>query len=98
MSRSDFRPQLVGNGDQSTDNLTASTQVFVGPGRLARVSVSITGAAGALYDSATVAGIGAVNQIGVVPAAVGVYLFDWPCLNGLVYSPGAAQVASVSFT
>ena len=27
-----------------------------------------------------------------------VYLFDWPCLAGLVYTPGASQVASVSFT
>jgi hypothetical protein len=45
-----------------------------------------------------VAGIGAANQFGVVPAAIGIYLFDWPCQNGLVYAPGAAQVASVSFT
>jgi hypothetical protein len=37
-------------------------------------------------------------EIGVVSAAVGVYLFDWPCLNGLVYVPGTGQVASVSFT
>jgi hypothetical protein len=25
-------------------------------------------------------------------------LFDWPCLNGLVYAPGAGQVATISFT
>jgi hypothetical protein len=31
-------------------------------------------------------------------AVVGVYVFDWPIVNGIVYEPGAAQVASVSYT
>jgi hypothetical protein len=48
--------------------------------------------------SATVAGIGASNLIASVPTVVGVYLFDWPCLNGLVYAPGAGQVASISYS
>ena len=78
--------------------MSASTLVFAGPGRLARVSVTTAGAADALDDSATVGGIGTANQIGVVPAVVGVYFFDWPCLNGLVYAPDTGQIASVSFT
>ena len=61
------------------------------------VLVTTAGAAGAVYDSATIGGIGAGNLIGVVPAAVGVYLFDWPVNFGIVYAPGAAQVASVSY-
>jgi hypothetical protein len=33
-----------------------------------------------------------------VPATLGVYLFDWPYLNGLVFVPGSGQIAPVSFT
>jgi hypothetical protein len=51
-----------------------------------------------VYDSGTIGGIGAANQIGMVPNAAGVILFDWPCLNGLVFVPGTGQVAAVSFT
>jgi hypothetical protein len=99
MSRSDYRPQLTGAGDQSALNLSASTVVVVGPARAARVSVSTAGStAGGIYDAASVAGAVAAALIGSVPAAVGVYLFDWPCLNGLVYVPGTGQIASVSFT
>lgn len=88
----------VTQGEQARNGLSASTLVKAGPGRLVRVSVTTAGAAGAVYDSATVGGIGASNLIGVVPAAVGVYFFDWPVLNGVVYAPGAAQVASISYT
>jgi hypothetical protein len=91
--------QETQQGRQSTNGLSANTQIKVGSGRLARVSVTTAGAAGSLYDSANLnAGITAANLIGVVPATVGVYLFDWPFYNGLVYEPGAAQVASITYS
>lgn len=90
--------QEIQQGAQSANGLAANTVVKAAPGRLSRVSVTTAGAVGAVYDSATVGGIGASNLIGVIPATVGVYFFDWPFLNGLVYAPGAAQVASISFS
>jgi hypothetical protein len=47
---------------------------------------------------ASITSVGAGNLIGSVPAAVGVTLFDWPGVAGLVYVPGTRQVASGSFT
>lgn len=89
--------EKMSQGSQAANGLSANTVVKAAPGRLTRVSVTTAGAAGAAYDSATVGGIGASNLIGVIPAAVGVYLFDWPVNNGIVYAPGAAQVASISY-
>ena len=89
--------EKMSQGSQAANGLSANTVVKAASGRLTRVSVTTAGAVGAVYDSATVGGIGASNLIGVIPAAVGVYLFDWPVNNGIVYAPGAAQVASISY-
>jgi hypothetical protein len=74
-----------------------ATQVKVGPGKLITIAVIVPGAVGAVYDSATVGGVAAGNQIAVLPAAVGVYTFWFPFFNGLVIAPGAAQTWAVSF-
>jgi hypothetical protein len=79
-------------------NVSANTVVKANAGRLIRVSVITAGAVGSVHDIDTVGGAAAANQIGVIPAAVGVYLFDWPCNTGIVYKPGAAQVVSISYT
>ena len=89
--------EKMSQGSQAANGLGANTLVKLGMGRLTRVSVTTAGAVGAVYDSATIGGIGAANLIGVVPAVVGIYLFDWPINNGIVYAPGAAQVASISY-
>ena len=88
----------VASGQQAANGLSASTLVKAGSGRLVRVSVTTAGAAGAVYDSASLGGVGASNLIGVIPATVGIYFFDWPIINGIVYAPGAAQVASIAFS
>jgi hypothetical protein len=84
-------------GQQAQNGISASTVVKVGVGRVVRVNVTTAGAVGAIYDSATVAGIGASNLIADIPATVGTYFFDWPFLNGLVYVPGSSQVVSISY-
>ena len=89
--------EKMSQGSQSALNLSANTVIKAAPGRLTRVSVTTAGAAGAVYDSASIGGVGAGNLIGVIPATVGVYLFDWPINNGIVYVPGAAQVASLTY-
>lgn len=88
---------LTSNGASKTLNITTGTVVKLGAGRVARVSVNVAGAAGALYDVATVASAVAANQIAVVPATVGIYTVDFPVNLGLVYVPGASQVAAVSY-
>ena len=90
--------QDVQQGAQSTNGVSASQVIKKGTGRLARVSVTTAGAAGAVYDTNAIGAVSASNLIGVIPATVGIYFFDWPFLVGLVYVPGAAQVASLSFT
>jgi hypothetical protein len=74
-----------------------ATQVKVGAGKLISVTVIVPGAVGAIYDSASVGGVGAANQIAVLPAAIGVYTFWFPFFNGLVIAPGVAQTWAVSF-
>lgn len=78
-------------------NLSASTVVKAGAGRLMKVSVITAGAVGTVNDCLTTGAAAIGNQIGVIPAAVGVYTFDWPCTTGIVYVPGAAQVVAVSY-
>lgn len=86
-------------GDESALlNITSTGAVAkLGAGVVGKISVTTAGAAGAVYDYATVAGVGAANLIGVIPATVGVYSFDWPVSTGIVVIPGAAQVVSATF-
>lgn len=91
---SKFQPVYA---EASQLNLAASTVVKAGPGRLMKVSVNVAGAVGTVNDCLTTGAAAAANQIGVIPAVVGVYTFDWPCLTGIVYVPGAAQVVSVTY-
>ena len=93
----DTQPQQTGNGALSLLNVSAATVVKAGSGRVARVSVSVAGAAGTVNDSLTTGAVAASNQIAVIPAAIGIYLIDWPFISGLVVAPGAAQVVAVSY-
>lgn len=93
MSTGDY----VLQGAQSANGVSANSVIKAAPGRLVRVNVTTAGAAGAIYDSASVAGIATSNLIAVIPATAGVYFFDWPVVNGITYIPGAAQVVSISF-
>lgn len=88
------------SGFASGLNITAATLVKAAPGRLVRVSVVVPGtAAGSVNDAATVAAAAATNQIASVQATAGnVVLFDWPCLAGIVVTPGAGQTLAVSYT
>ena len=89
-------------GDFSALGVSATTVIATtpagGPKRvLVSFNVTTAGAAGALYDFAATSGFGAANLICVVPATVGSYTLNWPCSVGIVYVPGAAQVASFSY-
>lgn len=99
MSTQYAKPMMVGAGDQQVYNITASTLVKAGIGRLARVSVVTAGsAAGAAHDCAAIGDAAAGNKIASIPNAVGVVDLDWPCGVGIVIVPGTGQVLAVAFT
>lgn len=86
-------------------NLTAGNNLVkdplkgLGEGRLFSIAVTTAGAAGAVYDSPTTAAVAAANLMFAIPAVVGVYNFEggFPFNQGLVVTPGAGQVVSVSY-
>lgn len=79
-------------------NVTAATVLSTVAGKkVCSVSVVSAGSAGFLYDAAATGSPGTVGKaIGVIPATVGVYNFNWPCMSGLVVAPGASQVLAIS--
>lgn len=89
---------LTGQGLNTTLNITTSTLVALGPIRLSRAVLQTGGSTNSIcYDSATIAGAAATNQIAslattqIVPLSI-----DWPCLKGLVVVPGTSAVVAVS--
>lgn len=87
------------SGKQSALEIAASTLLKSGSGWAARVSIIVAGsAAGALYDSATVAG--AVNgvRLALVQNTAGFQDIKMPFQNGLVFIPGTGMTATVSYS
>ena len=85
-------------GSTSSLNITAATVIKATPGTLVRISVTTAGAVGSIHDAATTGAAAVGNLVGVIPAAVGVFEFQWPCKVGIIVSPGAAQVVSVAYS
>lgn len=89
--------QNTAGGVKSALNVAASTAVKATPGRVITVNVLVAGAVGAIHDCAATGDAAAGNKVAVIPAVVGVYRFDFPCLVGITYVPGASQVVSISY-
>jgi hypothetical protein len=86
------------SGTRSAIGTAASGVVKATSGSIAYVSVTTAGSAvGAVYDSATVGGIGAANLLFVIPNTVGNYPVQFPANNGITVVPGTGQVISVSY-
>lgn len=83
-------------GAQNFAGLTAATVVKASAGRIAVISVIVGGAAGAVYDSATI-GI-TTKPLYVIPTTAGVYVVNLPASFGITISPGAGQTVSGSFS
>jgi len=89
---------ITAQGTKTFFNITAATVVKATAGRVAKVSVIVAGsAAGSVYDHATTSGVGAANEIAVIPATVGVYNIDFPVSNGIVLAPGTGQTLAISY-
>lgn len=77
---------------------TSAVLIKSASGVLFRVSVTTAGTTtGAVYDTNATGSVGASNLVAVIPEAVGVYEFVWPCQTGIVVVPGTSQVLSVSY-
>ncbi len=85
-------------GSQSHLDITVATVVKATPGTLWTVTVTTAGSTvGTASDVATTGGVAASNLIAEIPNTVGVYSLTWPCLAGIVITPGTGQVVSVAF-
>lgn len=94
---------LVRNIGQETPSLSsglmdADTLVQTDLVRVLGISVVVGGAAGGLYDAATITGAGAAQQLYVVDVFEGFYAVDMVFPTGLVYKPGAGQKAVIFYT
>lgn len=86
-------------GNDNKLNITAATVVKATPGTVYDVVVNTAGStAGTVSDVATTGGVAAANLIYNIPNTVGVYRLEFPCLVGIVVTPGTGQVLSVSFS
>jgi hypothetical protein len=82
----------------TTLNVTAQTVIKASPGRLVRIDVTVAGTtAGSVNDTTTIAGIATSNLVASIPAVVGPLWLDWPCLAGIVVTPGASQTSTVAY-
>ena len=92
------------SGSKSWLNITAATLIddttassFVAR-RVSHVHVLVAGSTvGSVNDAANIAAAGSTNQVFVIPNTVGVYLVDFPMLNGIVITPGTGQTVAVSY-
>lgn len=83
-------------------DLTATTLVKTGAGRVGTASVLVGGTgAGGIYDALTTATISVTNQLAVLPALttnqISSIKIDMPFTNGLVIAPGTGQTIAASY-
>lgn len=86
-------------GSNSALNISTATVVKASPGILFTINVNTAGsAAGTASDVAATADVAAANLIFEIPNTVGIYKLSWPCLVGIVITPGTGQVVSVAYS
>ena len=96
ISVSNTGPTLGGAFSQY--DISTTTLLKSASGVLYRISVTTAGTTtGAIYATNATGSVGASNLVAVIPEAVGVYEFIWPCQTGIVVVPGTSQVISVAY-
>lgn len=85
------------NGTICRLDLTASTLVKTGEGRVAYISVTVAGTTvGKAYDSITTGTTS--NALCAIPNTIGVFQVNLPFVTGLVVTPGTGQTVTVSYS
>jgi hypothetical protein len=85
-------------GRKTALEISSATQIYTGTAWVARVSVIVAGSAGAIYDANTIASAIAGQRLCIIPATVGIHEIMMPVTRGIVVSPGAGMIVSVSYT
>jgi hypothetical protein len=89
---------LTGKGNKSALNVSAATVIKAAPGRICKVNVTTAGSTnGTISDVLTTGAVAAANLVISIPDTVGSYDVDFPCLVGIVFTPGTGMVASISY-
>lgn len=90
---------LQAAGVSSYENVTASTLIKKGQGRICRVSVLTAGSTtGLVHDAASTALTTTNNRLAVLGNTVGIVEIQMPFDDGLVIIPGTGQEVSVSYS
>ena len=87
------------NGVRSSVAVTTETLIVQGSARVARVIVTVAGStSGTLYDASSITGATTTSINAIIPAAVGVYEFNIPVINGIVVKPGTGMTLTVVYS
>ena len=98
MPQGPFQTVSLGAANKSALNITSNTIVKASAGFVVTLVVLDAGSAnGGLFDSATVAGAAAANEIFAIPQVAGVYTINFPASNGIVVKPGTGQTIAISY-
>lgn len=82
-------------GALSYTDLSTSTLIHTGAGRICNVIVTTAGTTtGAVYDSTSITS--PTNQVYTIPNTVGIYTVNFPINYGIVITPGSGQIVSIS--
>lgn len=85
------------NGTICRYDLTSSTLVKTGEGRVAYISVIVAGTTvGKAYDSVTTGTT--ANALCAIPNTIGVFQVNMPFLTGSVVTPGTGQTVTVNYS
>ena len=83
-------------GATDFSNITGSTIIKSGPGRIVNISVTVAGSAvGVVYDQADFV---SNRNIFIIPMTVGIYYVNLPLQYGLLVVPGAGMTVAGSYS
>lgn len=85
------------NGNQIAGNITATTLIKSGAGRIATCSIVVAGnTTGTIYDGASTSAT--TLPLFTIPDTLGIVTVNLPVLNGIVVTPGTGQTVSIGFS
>ncbi len=85
------------NGAVNSPEISVTTLLKVGAGRVCIVSVTAAGSTlGQVFDTNLVTST--ANLVALIPQDVGVYVLNIPVALGIVINPGGGQVVTVSYS
>ena len=95
----EYGAPMASGGNQTALNLSSTTVVKTGPGRVASVSVIVPAAAiCTINDCATTGAAANSNAVFAIPAsATGNFLINFPCFAGITVAPGAGVTLAINF-